>query len=592
MLDPAERGRLHRLLALMVVVALAETAGVVSIMPFLALVANPAVVEKQALLAALFHRLGFSDTSSFLFFSGALTIAILAASNSVAAFSAWYMHRTVYLQEHLLSRRLLEQYVAKDYEFFHAHNTAELIKNTLSEVNSVVLGVLLPLLQCAAKSMVVVLLITLLIAADPLLALILVTIMGGAYALLFTRSHTMLKRLGGGRAEANSARFKAASQLLGGIKEIKLYQRSGYFLQAYSTASERLARAWAATQIISQLPRYALEVLAFGGIIAIVLYLLATRGELDQALPLVGLYALAGYRLMPAFQQIFSALTSLRFHDAALGVLLRDLGDAGGNTATPSAQPLRLEKSIEIRGLTYRYAASREPAVSSIDFAITARSSIALVGATGSGKSTLVDLVLGLLQLQEGQILVDGTAIDAGLLPRWQRNFGYVPQQIYLTDDTIARNIAFGMADGEIDMERVRQVAKAARLDEFVQRELPAGYLTEVGERGVRLSGGERQRIGIARALYHDPDILVFDEATAALDGITEAAVIQAINDLSGRKTLIIVAHRLTTVKRCDRIFLLEGGKIAASGSYDQLFQTNDKFRAMAQNTVPESPAE
>ena len=592
LLGERERRRVRRLLALLVVVAFFETLGVLSIMPFLALVANPSLVARNRLLSGISALLGLASPQAFLLAAGAGTLLALALSNTLSALASWFTHRVVYQQEHLLSLRLLSRYADKPYAFFHEHNTAELIKNILSEVNLVIQGVMLPLLQLAAKSLVALFLIALLVAADPRLAFSLVAALGGAYALIYAFAHRALARIGERRTAANGARFKAASQLLGGIREVKLYGRGGYFLRGFDAAADDLAHAWTTTQAIAQLPRYALEVLAFGGIILIVLYLLATRGALGDALPLVGLYALAGYRLMPAFQQIFSALTSLRFHDAALETLLRDAGgDAPPATGRSVAvqEAAALTEGIEIRDLSYRYGAGREPALVQVNLTIASRSCVGLIGPTGSGKSTLLDLIAGLLQPQTGEILIDGKPLGEDNRLAWQRTFGYVPQQIFLIDDTITRNIAFGLPDDEIDMARVRRAAAAARLEEFVQRELPQGYETVVGERGIRLPGGERQRIGIARALYRDPEILVFDEATAALDNLTEAALMQAVRDLSGHKTLILVAHRLATVRQCDRVFLLEGGRIAAAGRFDELMQSNADFRAMALAPAPGS---
>lgn len=583
LLLPEERRRARLLFVVMLVVAILETAGVVSIMPFMALVANPQVVETNRFLANLYQMLGFGSTNAFLIFAGLVTLLLLALSNAASMLLVWVMFRFVYLQDHLLSARLIERYVGRPYAFFLTRNSAELVKNILSEVTSVVHGLLIPSLQIAAKGLVALFLAGLLLFADPWLAIGVALVLGGAYAAIYLLVHGFLGRLGEVRNEANTRRFTAASSVLSGIKEIKLYQRADFFLKGYEGASMLFARNSSTHQIIAQLPRYVLEVLAMGGAIIIILYLIASRGQLDQSLPLIGLYVLAGYRLMPALQQIFVSLASLRFTTQSLDLLVRDMAVADAGEAPASVQKAvpPLVESIRLVDVTFTYPGATEPAIRVPQLIIPAKKSVAFVGTTGAGKSTIVDILCGLLTPEAGSVMVDGTRIDRDNVLSWQAHIGYVPQQIYLIDDTIARNIAFGLPDEQVDMERVEAASRAASLHEFVARDLEQGYATVVGERGVRLSGGERQRIGIARALYHDPDVLVFDEATAALDTHTESAVMQAIDALSGTKTLIMIAHRLATVRNCDEIFVIEKGRVVATGSYEGLVRDDERFRSM-----------
>jgi ABC-type multidrug transport system fused ATPase/permease subunit len=331
-------------------------------------------------------------------------------------------------------------------------------------------------------------------------------------------------------------------------------------------------------------------VMAFGGILLIVLYFVGTdHGSSSQMIPLLALYAFAGYRLLPALQQIFSGITTVRFSAAALEVLHRDLTEERGDAdpelvlkRSEGRQPLPFCRAIELRNVSFCYSGVQEPAIKGINLTIDRNTSIGLVGATGSGKTTTVDLILGLLPLASGKMLADGVEINGDTLANWQRNLGYVPQQIYLCDDTITRNIAFGVPDHEIDMAAVTRAARIANLHGFIEKELPEGYETIIGERGVRLSGGQRQRIGIARALYRDPAVLIMDEATSALDGITEESVMDALRALSGEKTIIMIAHRLTTVKDCDIIYHMEHGHIVNQGSYDELLGSSAWFQAAA----------
>jgi ABC-type multidrug transport system fused ATPase/permease subunit len=341
--------------------------------------------------------------------------------------------------------------------------------------------------------------------------------------------------------------------------------------------------------IVSSLPRYALEVIAFGGILLIVLYFLGAEQRSTQMVPLLAVYAFSGYRLLPALQGVFSGITTVRLNMAALDVLHRDLtGDRNEVdpelvlAGTEGLQPLPFNKELELRKVSFNYHGVEDHVLKGICLKITPNTTIGLVGPTGSGKTTTVDIILGLLAPTSGQLLADGMEISGDNLARWQRNLGYVPQNIFLCDDTITRNIAFGVPDSEIDMTAVVRAARIANLADFVENELPKGYETEIGERGVRLSGGQRQRIGIARALYRDPAVLIMDEATSALDGVTEEAVMDAIRNLSRKKTIIMIAHRLTTVQDCDMIYLMEHGKIIDQNTYVELQKSSEWFKAAA----------
>jgi ABC-type multidrug transport system fused ATPase/permease subunit len=353
-------------------------------------------------------------------------------------------------------------------------------------------------------------------------------------------------------------------------------------LRRFSDPARAFARHQASAQVVSQLPRFALEAIAFGGMLLVVLYLMAQNGGFSNALPVIALYAFAGYRLMPALQAIYKSVTSVRFAAPALEALHADL--MGLQPANPhqAGEALPLNHAITLSDVTYSYPNAPQPALKELNLTIPARATVGLVGATGSGKTTTVDVMLGLLEPQRGTLAVDGVVIDETNRRAWQRAIGYVPQHIYLADDSVAANIAFGLEAKDIDPMAVERAAKIANLHEFVMEELPEQYQTTVGERGVRLSGGQRQRIGIARALYHDPQVLILDEATSALDNLTEQAVMEAVHNLGREITIILIAHRLSTVKACDTIFLLEKGELKAQGTFDELTQASERFRAMA----------
>src|SRR5690554_4164486 len=359
------------------------------------------------------------------------------------------------------------------------------------------------------------------------------------------------------------------SEGFGGIKDTLLLGRQGLFNERFETASRRYGRAQGTTKALAQVPRYLIELVAFGAVIFLVLYLLAAHeGNLGTILPVLSVYALAGFKLLPAFQQIYSSLSAIRGNLAAFDALRDDLYASSRQPIRQALteqerteQHLAPKHSIRLDDVTFAYPGKQEPALKALNLEIPATKVIGLVGASGSGKSTAIDLLLGLIEPQQGQILIDGQPLTDANRRAWQNSLGFVPQAIFLADSSIWENIAFGLPPESIDEAKVRQAATMAHLDELIA-ELPCGLETRVGERGVQLSGGQRQRIGIARALYHDADVLVLDEATSALDGITEKLIMDAIHDFSGKKTIIMIAHRLTTVKQCDAIFMMSQGKV------------------------------
>lgn len=574
------------LLGMILVMALLDVMGIASIMPFMSVLANPEVVETNRYLAAIYAYLGFESDESFLFFLGVVVFAFLVTSIVFKAFTTYVLLRFTHMRNYSLGKRLVAGYLSQPYDWFLNRHSADIGKTVLSEVTQVINGTLIPLMQFIAHGAVALALLGLLIVVDPILALAVTSALGGTYALIYLLLRRYLGRIGADRVQANRERFEAVQEAFGGVKDVKVAGLEQAMLDRFDGPSKRFARRQAASQVANQLPRYALEILAFGGILAVALYLMAASGGLQQALPVLSVYAFAGYRLIPALQQVYVNLSTMRFAGPALDALHRDhVGLNLEGISTLSQQrpaPLGIRKSLQLEQVDYSYPNAPRPALNGLTLEIPARTTVGLVGATGSGKTTTVDIILGLLRPQRGQLLVDGSPIAPGDVRAWQRSVGYVPQNIYLADDTVAANIAFGVGPAQIDQKAVENAARIANLHDFVVNEMPDGYATKVGERGVRISGGQRQRIGIARALYHDPEVLILDEATSALDNLTERAVMEAVHNLGHRKTIILIAHRLSTVRECDRIFLLEKGRLVGQGSYELLVETNGRFRAMA----------
>ncbi len=587
LLSTSERRQLYGLSVITAMMALMEVAGIASIVPFLAVLGNPDIVHSNQWLSWFYASLGFQTNNGFLFFLGLLVFFVLVLNNGFAAFTTWVLLRFTHMRNQTVSQRLLTQYLHQPYHFFLGRNSADLARKIFSEVAQVIGGVIMPCVQLVAKLMVALFVVTLLVIVDPLLTALIMSVLGGTYTVIYLVARTRLSDIGRKRVTANEARFKAASEAFGGIKDIKLLGKEAVYINSYAEASRRFARYQAASQLVSQLPSYALQSIAFGGILVIVLYLLTVRESLGDALPLIGLYAFAGYRIMPALHQIFANLTRIRFSLPALDDLYDDFAQASAVVAEERdldrITRLSLADKLSLSNISFRYPATQAQVIDNIDITILANTSVGLVGTTGSGKTTLVDLILGLLSPETGYLVADGIRITDINLRAWQNNLGYVPQHIYLTDDTIRNNIAFGVKSDVIDEDAVRKAARIANIGNFIINELPHGYDTVVGERGIRLSGGQRQRIGIARALYHEPSVLVLDEATSAVDNVTENAIMDALRALAHQKTIIMIAHRLSTVRECDVIHVLEKGRIIASGTYEELLQGSESFREMAQ---------
>jgi ATP-binding cassette, subfamily B, bacterial PglK len=651
LLTPKERRRAYLLLCMILVMAFLDVVGVASIMPFMAVLGNPGVVETNRWLAWAYQGLGFADPRTFLFFLGTVVFLALVASIGFKALTQYALLRFTHMRNHSLSCRLFQGYLGRPYAWFLDRHSADLGKSILSEVGQVINGVIIPFMQLLAHGIVALFLIALLVVVDPLLALGISVVLGGAYTVIFLTIRRYLTRIGQDRVAANKERFQVAQEALGGIKEVKVFGREQAFYSQFVKPSQRFATHQATNAVLSQLPRFVLEMIAFGGVLLVALYLLRTHGEFQKMLPVLALYAFAGYRLLPALQQLYAQVTKLRFTLPALDILYADIQEFRANALPskgPVPAPLRVTQGITLENIIFTYPKADKPALRNLSLHIPAMSTVGLVGSTGSGKTTTVDLILGLLTPQSGQLLVDGEVTVSPLvgesvsrlvgesvsrlvgesvnrlvgesvsrsvgesvnrlvgesvsrldsetvgrsdgqtvgrsdrLLRWQRTLGYVPQHIYLADDTVAANIAFGIPAKDIDMDAVIRAATVAELHGFVDKELAKGYQTLVGERGVRLSGGQRQRIGIARALYHNPQVLIMDEATSALDNVTERLVMQSIRQMKGQRTIILIAHRLTTVQECDVIFLLEQGKVVGQGTFEELERTNLAFHRMA----------
>jgi ABC-type multidrug transport system fused ATPase/permease subunit len=575
------------LLLMLTTVALIEMIGVASILPFVTVLTNPSLIETNFILNKMFQvssSFGVENNLDFLIALGILVFSFLIVSIIFKASTLYFQIQFVETLQHDISKRLVERYLSQPYSWFLGRHSADFAKTILSEVDNILGNVITPLIELIAKSMITIAIFTLLILVDVKTSLIVSFLLGGSYGLIYKLSSSYVGKLGKDRLNKNKLLFTSISDAFGALKEIKLSNLEQVYVKRFSDPAKTIAKNQASSTIVRELPRYALEAVAFGGIILLILYLMFQKGSFNNALPIVSLYAFAGYRLMPALQQIYASFSKFVFIGPSLNKIYDDFKNLKKFDPNYSQETLEFNKVINLKNIHYNYPNTPRIALKDLSLSISANTTVGFVGATGSGKTTTVDIILGLLEAQKGNLYVDGKIITKQNINSWQRYIGYVPQHIFLSDDTIAANIAFGVDLENINQESVENASKIANLHEFVTEELPKKYQTTIGERGVRLSGGQRQRIGIARALYHEPKLLILDEATSALDNQTEKAVMEAVNNLSKSITIILIAHRLNTVKKCDKIFLLEKGQLKNQGKFEELINNDENFRITANN--------
>jgi ABC-type multidrug transport system fused ATPase/permease subunit len=587
--DAVERRRFWILTGVMVLVAATEIIGMSAVLMLLNVLSAPDMVQSHPILSRAYQALGFESTFSFQVALASAVMVVVVGGLAVKAFGVYATTRFSMMRGYTVSTRLLSAYLSQPYTWFLNRNSAELGKNVLIEVDGLVARVFQPCLRLVANALLVTAILAFLLLVDPLVTLFSGGVLGLGYALIYLRFRVRLQKLGEDMIDSYEARYVVAQEATGGIKDVKLLGLEATYVKTFGTASYKTAQSASTVGVLQELPRYLLEAMTFGTLLALILILLVqSGGNITDIVPTLGVIAFSTMRLLPALQQIYHGLAALRSASTILDTIVADI------KATPplpitdpsNTPPMTLESELELSKVSFTYDQSEKPILRAVDLVIPARTTVGIVGGTGAGKTTLVDLILGLLTPKEGVIKVDGVQVTEENRRAWQKTLGYVPQSIFLTDDTIAANIAFGVPKDEIDMAAVERVAKTAALHDFVISDLPEAYQTMVGERGVRLSGGQRQRIGIARALYRNPALLIMDEATSALDNITERVVMEAVQNIRSDKTVILIAHRLSTVKTCDTIFLMERGRVMAQGSYDELLAGNETFRRMVSGGI------
>src|SRR5262245_42492522 len=581
--DRRERLQIFGLAALLLVGSFFDVIGIGLVLPFMKVASDPSILLQNRFTGPSLRGLGLTDSKSIVIATGLVLLGLFLLKNAFLAYEWRIMYGFVYGKVVDLSRRLLAAYLQCPYTFHLQRNTADLISTTTEEANNVVSGILKRVITISTEATTTLGLLCLLFAAKPYVLLSGLAIIGSLGWVFSTVSKRKLGRLGRTRVEHYGRMIQWVNQSLGGIKEVKVLGREAYFVEAFRASSLPYAEALRDSSLTERYPRLMVETAAILGLVGLVTAFLVSGGDLQTALPLLALFGVAMVRLVPSVTSIVGGINGIRFYAPSVAIGDRALAEAAAAFRAArqigAASQITFSDRIEINELTYSYRDGSNAAVDRVTLAIPRGTTVAFVGTSGAGKTTLVNLLLGLLEPTHGQILVDGISISCNL-PGWQRQLGYIPQDIYLSDDALRRNVAFGVPDQEIDDAAIWQALESAQLASFV-RALPDQLETMVGERGVRISAGQRQRIGIARALYHDPDLLVLDEATSALDTETERQVVSSVTSLSKTKTIIMVAHRLTTVRSASVIYVLSGGRIAGSGPYEELLESNPTFQQL-----------
>ena len=582
LLTPSQRKRFYVLQVLIVIMTFIEIFSITSIVPFMALVGDPSVLERDNLLATIYLKYNF-ETYEFIFYLGVIVLISLTVASIVSIYITWRIAMFSPRIGTEIAHRLFSYYLDQDFLFHTKGSSSKLTKKISNESKRVSDQILTPLIYANARIVLVFFIILIMFLYDPLVLISALTIFISAYFILFKFVRTKLQSYGSNISEMLSKRFRLMSDSFGGIKDILLLGRSSNFKKLFLKTSDELAYSEGNIAVIERTPRYFMELLAFGLMIALVLYLVKnSQGNLGLLLPILSVYALAGMKLLPSLLLIYSSAATVKGNLAAYEAIREDLKNANkSNLPNHNDHTFSKYNEINLKEVTFTYPDKINPALDQISLTIKANSLVGFVGTSGSGKSTLIDVIIGLIKPQKGEVTINGTSLNKQNLRAWQNKIGFVPQSIFLTEGTIAENVAFGIPYDLINYEQVERALKIANLKELVSK-LEKGVHSTVGERGVQLSGGQRQRIGIARMLYYEAEVFVFDEATSALDGITEKTIMDAIYNFTGKKTLIIIAHRLKTVQKCDEIFMMENGRIIDSGTYQYLLQNNEKFKKMS----------
>jgi HlyD family secretion protein len=586
-LTPNQRRDILAMQIVSMAMAFSTVSGIASIAPFFAVLGQPELIDHNTMLHWAYAHGGFASRRGFNVALGFAFIAVMLIANLINVLVSLAMSRLALRIGTELQSTLFREYLSRPYSFHLGANGTMLFNNIIYETARVTNGVLRNAFLLVTNLVTASFIILSILLLKPMIAVAMIAGLGGGYALIYFVLRDRLLQLGQTQSHFAIDQAQILRESFGAIKEIIVLQVQDFFRRRFERASKSFSLAAAHSQVAAQNPRHLMECVAAVGLVGLALVLSGREGGIGPWLGQLTFLAFAAYRLLPTLQQVFAASVNIRAARAGLALIAPDLRQA--RTAIQRATPVdfartdgtwlaRPQQEIRLDEVSFRYATEQPWALRGVSLRVPARAAVGIVGVNGSGKTTLVDVIVGLLLPCEGRVEVDGNTLDESNRAAWQSRIAYVPQNIFLLDASIAQNIALGIPAADIDRRRLFEAVRLAQLDKFIKT-LPAGYDHRVGERGIQLSGGQRQRIGIARALYRAATVLVFDEATNALDGLTEQELMATLDRLRGRYTTILIAHRMNTVRSCDIIFQLENGKIKDCGTYDELLKSSAVFR-------------
>jgi HlyD family secretion protein len=589
MLTAGQRKSFYILQILVISMTIAEIASIALIVPLMALVSDLSILERENLLAAIYLKSNIVGPYNFMFYLSIVVLINLTIAAIFSMFVTWRMSMFATKVGVEIGDKLYSYYLSQDWLFHTMGSSSNMTKKIANETTRITNEILLPTMILNARIVLALFIILFMFIYDPIILTISLIIFGSTYIILYKFVQKRLTVNSKQISDMFLKRFKLMSEGFGGIKEILLLGRTENLKQNFFKTGDKLAYSQGNNRTIAQLPKYLLELLVFSSMIFLILYLIAVNDEnLVTILPILSVYALVAIKLLPALQQIYFSIAVIKGNLSAYESIQDDLNKANlrasQDTLSHSDSDWSKSNKIDLKNITFTYPGNAIPSINNISLTIKPNTLIGFVGTSGSGKSTLIDIIIGLINPQKGQIKIDETILNNQNIRTWQNKIGFVPQEIFLTEGSIAENITFGINRDLIDYNQVNKAIKLAHLDEWVS-ELDHGINTKIGERGVKISGGQKQRLGIARALYYDADLIVFDEGTSSLDGISEKKIMNAVHDLASQKTLIMIAHKLQTVKKCDQIYMMEKGQIVDNGTYQQLIEGNKKFKEMSFNS-------
>lgn len=576
------------------VAAIFQVIGIASIAPFISAISNPDSISSNIILSTAHKTINPASNSQFLVIYALISAGLIIVSNAIASFSLWLLFRFSVSVGSELQSRLYRNYLNNQYIFFAANNSSGLIANLTQQIPRFVYMVLQPTLHLISQAFIAIIIIAGLIILDPILALISISVIGGIYFIIYWTVRLRMVQSGETVTAVTKKKLLLLNESINGIKEVKLSGVEDWYQNELRAANDKGLNAQAFIGLAGDIPKFIVETVVFISILILAIYLISTHGTDGGAITTLSFYAMAGYKILPAAQVIYKSSSSLKANGQVVKIIQDEMSrsETISKKGTLNKKQSHKEKplktlGIELINISYRFPSQKKDALKNLNLTIQEKKLTSFVGGSGAGKSTTIDVMLGLLTPSAGKIIVDGQEIDSNNIREWQSHIGYVPQHIFLLDDSILKNITFGAPDKPIDINAAENAAKKANIHEFICT-LPKGYNTIIGEKGGQLSGGQRQRIGIARAIYQNPKILILDEATSALDTITERGILKEITTLSSSITVIMIAHRLSTIIDSDEIFVFKNGEVIDSGDYAALSHQSHEFQSLLKASEPE----